>query len=237
MKISVAIPTWESHGRGEEFLDDLLRTIEIQSFKDFEVVISDHSVNDNLSEVIEKFKDKFEIVYFKNENDKGNGPFNTNTAISKCSGEIIKIMFQDDFFYDDEALKKIHNCFNADVKWLLCGSNHTNDDGYNFYWDLYPKWNDDILKGINTVGSPSSLAIKREVFQKVKFDENLVMMMDCDFYYHIKEIYGNPIYLNDILVSNRVHSKQISQQLYHNDNYEEKIQKEINYCIQKYNCN
>lgn len=237
MKISVAIPTWESHGRGEEFLDDLLRTIEIQSFKDFEVVISDHSVNDDLSEVIDQFKDKFEIVYFKNENDKGNGPSNTNTAISKCSGEIIKIMFQDDFFYDDEALEKIHNCFNEDVKWLLCGSNHTNDDGYNFYWDLYPKWNDDILKGINTVGSPSSLAIKREVFQKVKFDENLVMMMDCDFYYHIKEIYGNPIYLNDILVSNRVHSKQISQQLYGSDNYEEKIQKEINYCIQKYNCN
>lgn len=39
-KISIAIPTWETYGRGAEFLDDLLRTIEIQTFKDFEVVIS-----------------------------------------------------------------------------------------------------------------------------------------------------------------------------------------------------
>ena len=46
-KLSVAIPTWESYGRGSEFLDDLLSTIEIQHFKNFEVVISDHSQNDD----------------------------------------------------------------------------------------------------------------------------------------------------------------------------------------------
>ena len=34
-------------------------------------------------------------------------PANTNKAISMCSGDIIKVMFQDDFFYDDEALEKI----------------------------------------------------------------------------------------------------------------------------------
>lgn len=235
MKISIAIPTWEFQGKGKEFLDDLLRTIEIQSFKNFEVIISDHSVDNNLVEVVDHFKDKFKIVYFKNENNRGNGPSNTNAAVRKCSGEIIKIMFQDDFFYDDEALEKIYNSFKPDVNWLLCGSNHTNDDGYNFYWDLYPKWNIDVIKGVNSIGSPSSLAFRKEVFQKVTFDENLVMMMDCDFYYHLKEVYGDPIYYNDILVTNRVHPQQISQQLYNDSNYEEKLQKEINYCIQKYN--
>lgn len=233
MKISIAIPTWEYHGEGEKFLDDLLRTIEIQSFKDFEVVISDHSVNYNLLKIIDQYKEKFKIVYYKNKDSRGNGPFNTNTSIEKCSGEIIKIMFQDDFFYDDEALEKIYNSFEQDVNWLLCGSNHTNDDGYNFYWDLYPKWNDDILKGINTIGSPSSLAIKREVFDNVKFDENLVMMMDCDFYYRVKQVYGNPIYLNDVLVTNRVHSQQISQQFYSDIKYKDNIQKEIQYCLDK----
>ena len=37
-KMSIAIPTWETNGRGVEFLDDLLRTIEIQNFNDFEVI-------------------------------------------------------------------------------------------------------------------------------------------------------------------------------------------------------
>lgn len=42
-KISICIPTWECYGRGFEFINDLLRTIEIQTFKDFEVCISDRS--------------------------------------------------------------------------------------------------------------------------------------------------------------------------------------------------
>lgn len=235
MKISIAIPTWECYSRGQEFIDDLLRTIEIQTFRDFEVVISDHSFDNKLVEIVDKFKNKFEINYFKNNNDRGNSSSNTNTAINKCSGEIIKVMFQDDFFYDDEALEKIHNHFTEDVKWLLCGSNHTNDDGYNFYWDLYPKWNDDIIKGVNTIGSPSVLSARREVFGKNKFDTNLVMMMDCDFYYNLKKTYGDPVYCNDVLVTNRVHEDQISQKFYSQKEYNENFQKEINYCLKKHN--
>jgi len=65
MKMSIAIPTWESYGKGNEFLDDLFRTIEIQSFKDYEVVVSDHSKNDDLVKVISKFQNKFNLLYVK----------------------------------------------------------------------------------------------------------------------------------------------------------------------------
>ena len=101
MRMSIAIPTWECHGRGGEFLDDLLRTIEIQSFKDFEVCISDHSENDDVLNICSQFEDKFKIHYSRNLEDRGNGPANTNAAMDLCTGDIIKIMFQDDFFYDD----------------------------------------------------------------------------------------------------------------------------------------
>lgn len=233
MKISIAIPTWECNGRGSEFLDDLLRTIEIQTFKDFEVVISDHSSNDDLLNVINSFSGKFKILYFKNEKDRGNGPANTNNSIEKCSGDIIKIMFQDDFFYDDESLEKINTQFEQNIEWLMCGSNHTRDDGHSFYWDLYPEWNDNILNGVNTLGSPSSLAFRKQIFKDTKFDPNLVMMMDCDFYYNVKEKYGHPFYYNDILVTNRVHSNQISSR-YIEDNYQVKINQELLYCKKKY---
>ena len=39
MKMSIAVPTWESYGKGNEFLDDLFRTLEMQTFQDFEVVV------------------------------------------------------------------------------------------------------------------------------------------------------------------------------------------------------
>ena len=106
MKLSIAIPTWESHGRGVEFINDLLRTIEIQTFKDFEVCISDHSLNDEVMNEVKQFEDKFKIVYEKNSQDRGNGPANTNKAIHMCSGDIIKVMFQDDFFMMMKHLKK-----------------------------------------------------------------------------------------------------------------------------------
>lgn len=229
MKVSIAIPTWESHGRGGEFLDDLFRTIEIQTFKDFEVCISDHSMNDDVLNVVNEYTDKFEIVFRRNSNNRGNGPANTNASIDLCSGEIIKIMFQDDFFYDDESLEKIVSEFeNSDKAWLVNACNHTKDDGHSFYWDLYPQWNDKILHGVNTISSPSVLSIKKEVFKKVKFDTSLVMMMDCDYYYNAREQFGDPIYYHDVLVSNRVHKNQISMR------YDKNLQDEVDYCLEKY---
>ena len=230
MKISIAVPTWESHGRGAEFINDLLRTIQVQSFKDFEVCISDHSLDDEVLNEVKQFEDKFEIVYKKNSKDRGKGPPNTNESIRMCSGDIIKVMFQDDFFYDTEALEKIYGEFaSSNRKWLLNGCNHTKDDGYNFYNEMYPRWNDKIIEGVNTISSPSVLSMKKECFDKVQFDENLVMMMDCDCYYNLKENFGDPIYLDDILISNRVHQNQLSL-LYDGKN----LKKEVDYCLSKY---
>ena len=62
-KLSIAIPTWGSYGKGDEFIDDLLRTIEIQTFKNFEVCISDHCKDDMVLEVVKKFSSKFKIKY------------------------------------------------------------------------------------------------------------------------------------------------------------------------------
>ena len=229
-KLSIAIPTWEFYSRGSEFLDDLFRTIEIQHFKNFEVVVSDHSQNNNVLIKCQEFNSKFDIKYFKNENNPGNSSSNLNNAVSKCSGEIVKIMFQDDFFYDDEALEKIYYTLKDSNKmWLLNGCNHTDDDGNSFYWEHYPKFNPDLLKGVNTISSPSVVAFKRE--SDVRFDETLVNFMDIDYYYGMREKYGDPVLYNDVLISNRVHKDSISSNI---KNKEKMILTESEYCIKKY---
>lgn len=228
MKLSVAIPTCEYNNRGVEFLDDLLRTISIQTFKDFEVVISDHSVNSKIEEFCDQNIYDLFIRYYRCDVNHGNGPYNTNNAIRLCEGEIVKLMFHDDFFYDDESFEKIVLNLNGNEDWLLCGCNHTFDDGHSFFNEMYPRWNDNILNGVNTISSPSVLAFKNHLFDKVQFDVNLKMMMDCDFYYHAKLEYGDPVYLNDILVTNRIHKDQISS------NYKNKFEDEVNFCRKKY---
>jgi glycosyltransferase involved in cell wall biosynthesis len=229
-KISICIPTWEFCGKGSEFLDDLLRTIEIQSFKEFEVIISDHSQNNDILIKSQEFNSKFDIKYFKNENNRGNSPANLNNAISKCSGEIIKIMFQDDFFYDDESLEKIYYALsNSDKMWLLNGTNHTNDHGNSFYWDLYPQFNDQLLMGVNTISSPSVVSFKRQ--SEIIFDETLVYFMDVDYYYGMRKKYGDPVFYDDILITNRVHENSISSNI---ANKEKMMLVESEYCFQKY---
>jgi len=235
MKLSIAIPTWECHGRGSEFLNDLLRTIEIQSFDEFEVCISDHSKDDWLINECCKFEDRLDIKYSKNTCDYGNGPSNTNRSISMCSGDIIKVMFQDDFFYDDKSLEKIYTDLSiSDRMWLLNGCNHTGDDGHTFYNEMYPRWNNNIINGVNTISSPSVLSFRREVFDRVKFDTKLTMMMDCEFYYHTKSIFGDPVYYDDILVTNRVHSNQISQMHYSDESHHQNMKEEVSYCMEKH---
>lgn len=227
--ISIAIPTWESYDRGAEFLDDLLRTIEIQKgHYSFEVCISDHSLNDEVLDKVEEFKDRIPIRYQRNENDRGNGPANTNKAIEMCSGDMIKVMFQDDFFYDDEALEKICDAlYNSDKVWLLNGCNHTADHGNSFYWDLYPRFNDKLLDGTNTLSSPSVLTFKKKV--KNRFDKNLVHFMDIDFFYGMRLDHGDPIFLDDVLISNRFpNDASISS------NAPKDFAKESKYCKEKY---
>jgi glycosyltransferase involved in cell wall biosynthesis len=231
-KVSIAIPAYHYHGKGVQFLDDLLRTIEIQTFTDFDVVISDHSEEDILVEKVKEYEGKFEINYFKNTEKRGNSPANVNSAISRCTGEIIKPMFQDDFFYDDEALEKIYYNLSGDPKsmWLFCGTNHTRDNGNSFFWELFPRFNTNLLDGVNTISSPSVVAFKNGI--DVQFDESLVYLMDLDFYFNMKDKYGEPIYFDDVLVSNRIHPDSISSNI---DNKEELILKESNYCKTKFN--
>jgi glycosyltransferase involved in cell wall biosynthesis len=227
--ISIAIPTWECYGKGSEFLDDLLRTIEIQKgHYSYEVCISDHSKDDEVLNKVKEFEGRLQIHYQRNENDRGNGPANTNKAIEMCSGDMIKVMFQDDFFYDDEALEKICNSlYNSDKVWLLNGCNHTADHGNSFYWDLCPRFNDKLLDGVNTLSSPSVLTFKKEV--KNRFDKNLVHFMDIDFFYGMKEKYGDPIFYDDVLITNRFPSDYSVS-----NNTPKDFKKESKYCKEKY---
>ena len=231
-KLSIAIPTWGSYGKGDEFIDDLLRTIEIQTFKNFEVCISDHCKDDMVLEVVQKFSKKFKIKYLKNTKDHGNGPANTNKAIDMCEGEVIKVMFQDDCFYDDEALEKIYTSLhNSDRMWLLNGCNHTYDDGWNFVNEMNPSWNPRLLEGVNTISAPSVLAFKKGVTNR--FDKNLTYFMDCEFYYGMYERYGEPIYLNDCLITNRVGEYSVTTNVSHK-NRDFYVEKETKYCKEKY---
>lgn len=244
MKISIAVPVFEYYGRGIEVLDDMFRTISYQTFKDVEVVISDHSVDDNIENFCKENEYGLNIKYIRNQNDRGDPASNTNNAINNCCGEIIKIFQQDDFFYDTEALEKMYKSMNeSSKKWFVCGTIHTRDDGDTFFHPIYPRWDEKIIleNNHNFIGGVSVLSIKNDV--EIRFDSNVQIFLDVDFYYNAMINYGNPIFYNDILIANRCREDSDSltanlceKDKYGNVNYiETLLNKELNYLHKKYN--
>jgi glycosyltransferase involved in cell wall biosynthesis len=219
MRFSIVIPTWEVQGRGVFFLNQLLTSIRDQDYKDLEVIVTDHSVNDDIKNLTDLFKD-LNIKYLKNENNRGNSPANLNFGLSHAKGEIIKIMFQDDFFVDKNSLKLIDDQFsNPNTKWLVNGCCDTTDS-VNFYNFMVPVWNDEILSGMNTISSPSVLSMINKDIDF--FDETLTMLMDCDYYFLLYKKYGPPCILPNCLIANTSHPNQISK------TYNKNLQDEIN---------
>jgi len=208
--LSIAIPTYEMNGYGNSFLDHSLSILSKQSFSDFEVVISDHSINDDILDVVNIWKKILNIKYIKNHEKRGWSSPNLNNAIINCTGDFIKILLQDDFLLDENSLLILseHIKSNIDKHWFVTACEHSND-GKTLYRPFYPKWTDDIYLGNNRISSPSVITIKNDE-QKLYFDDELIWLMDVDYYKRMYDKYGEPSYLQKINVVNRTWSNSVT---------------------------
>ena len=199
-------------GFGAAFLKQSLDILKKQTFKDFDVVISDYSNDNAIRNVCSHFKHEIDIKYFINQRkdiaDIKKMSANTNNTIQHATGELIKILFLDDFLYDEHSLQNIASNFNIERDaWLVSACEHTTD-GNNFIRPFYPHYNRLIYLGKNTISSPSVLTIKND--SPLLFDENLTWLMDCDYYKRCYDKFGEPKITNQITVVNRLGTHQIS---------------------------
>ncbi len=174
-KISVAVPVYDMPN-GDFFMKRLIKSLEEQTFKDFELVIT----------------------------QEGKMAENTNAAIKKSKGELIKILYMDDYLAHPNALQVIVDNFAG--RWMVTGCNH--DNGEFVYNTHIPYWNDLIHTGANTIGSPSVMTIKNE--DPLLFDEEMTWLLDCDYYRRMYERFGQPYFLDDINVTIGVGEHQMT---------------------------
>jgi len=225
--VSICIPTYEMNGRGAEYLEYSFNILYHQTFKNFEIVISDHSSSDLIKDLCEQWNQVLNIKYFKNTEKRGNSSANINNAIKYANENIVKILLQDDFFYDEYSLQNQVNFLNENSNhWLVTACCHY--DGNKIYKPLCPYYHNEIQYGYNTISSPSVLMFKN--LNVLKFDENLIWLTDVDYYKRLYDRFGLPTICNYITVVNREHENQISNTLV-TDNIK---QQEYNYIIKKY---
>ena len=125
-------------------------------------------------------------------------------------GTWIKILFQDDFLYNELSLENTHKVIieNSDKKWFASSCEHSND-GVSFYKPLYPKWDNRMLYGFNSISSPSVITIKNDN-SRLFFDKDYIWLMDCDYYQRYFNKFGLPTIIPDITVVNRTWGEQLT---------------------------
>jgi glycosyltransferase involved in cell wall biosynthesis len=152
-KVSICVPIHDMKD-GDKFLWRLVNSLTEQTFKDWELIIT---------------KD-------------GKMAENTNSSIKRARGDLIKILYLDDYFSSDFALEDIVFNFKDDTEWLITGCS-TNQ---------VPYWTDDIETGNNKLGSPSVLTFRNRFADNLLFDENMSWLLDCDYYRRMYDRFGEP---------------------------------------------
>ena len=196
-RVSIVIPVY-GMTNAQYFLERNLKSIYIQSFDDYEIVITDDSDDDNLKNWIQTLD--LPIKYLKNRGNKGMAN-NTNYAIDQAEGELVKILYQDDYFYDSRSLENIEKAFTSTCWWLATGCTHT-FNGINTFNDHKPYYSESD----NTIGSPSVITFRREIQER--FDPNFHWVLDLDWYKCLHRKYGKPKIYDRVNVVIGIHNAQ-----------------------------
>jgi glycosyltransferase involved in cell wall biosynthesis len=196
---------------GPYMLNHLLNSISEQTYTDYEIIISDQSKTDVIKNECDNWPN-LNIKYYKNNTGFGSAAKNLNFAISKSTGEYIKPIFQDDYFFSPNTLQYIIDNL-GDEAWGFVGTWHC-DENQTDKLDrpFSPRWKDekDILSGINTVSGPSVMFFKND---DNYFDEDLCWLNDVEFYYRLYLKYDVPLLLPKQEIVQRMRKDGVSNTL------------------------
>lgn len=233
-KVSICIPAYNN----EQAMRRLLASIEMQSYKDYEVILTDDSDTDGIRKLAEE---KEYVRYHKNEKRLG-ATANWNAAIAKSSGEYIKIMHHDDWFTDENSLQAFVDMLeeHPEADMAFCGSRQVETDGnvgeagsqesHGNSYDRFTSKEDirlleadyrNLFLG-NTIGAPSAVIVRRSAIERepgnksentmgIVYDEKLTWLVDMEYYMHILSRNPHFAYTDRPLVSIGVGKEQLTE--------------------------
>ena len=210
--ISICIPAYKRI----QFLQRLFDSISIQTFKDFEVVITDNSPDETVSTFIENYVGIDNIFYHRNPITLGT-PENWNESIRKAGGTWIKLMHDDDWFADENSLQGFYEATltNPDYSFIFSGYNNIaeNKSGQQ---NIMLSWTDDLLLKLSPlnlfkkqyIGNPSCTLIRRDI--NVFYDNKFKWVVDFEFYIRCLLVVKKYYYIDRALVNVGINEEQVT---------------------------
>jgi glycosyltransferase involved in cell wall biosynthesis len=233
VKISVCIPAYKN----ADYLKRNFDALVTQTFKEFEIILSDDSPDDSVFQIAESYKSTLTIIYLKNEPAKGT-PANWNFAMQHARGKYVKLIHDDDWLASDDALQQYYDCLEANPSVDFCFSAFHNvqlSTGTitpvfcsSFHRFLLKQNRYNLFKR-NFIGPPSGVFQRNNL--EVWYDDRLKWLVDFEGYIRFLGPKSSFIYINHCLVNIGLGEEQVTQTTKH---VKEVVVPESLYFLQKH---
>jgi len=213
--ISICIPAYKKASS----LERLLESIAMQTYKNYEVIITDDSPDDSVKQVADNFG-HLPLSCTKNEPAAGM-PANWNEGLLRARGPWIKIMHDDDWFRTADALEQFAAAASAgkgDFIFSACNNIYSSGKEVNEYLE---GWRKEMLEDntlnlffLNVIGHPSTVMHRKD--DAILYDTQFKWVVDIDFYIRYLDKHPGFTYIPNMLVNIGTNDLQMSSSLYKN---------------------
>jgi glycosyltransferase involved in cell wall biosynthesis len=183
-KVSICIPAYLQ----TEYLKKTLESVCIQTFQDYEVIMTDDSPDDSVLRLLETFSLGEKLKYSKNSVRLGS-PQNWNECISRASGEYIKLLHHDDWFPSPDSLARyvcmLDESPSSDFAFSATSVFHSKEGIFttncpDAEWLKKLSEDPSILFFGNLIGAPSATIYRRNT--SMQYDPKIKYVVDIEFY-------------------------------------------------------
>ena len=220
--VLVLIPTYNRPQYFKEALESVLN----QTYRNFEIVVSDDSANDETEKLIQPYLEKdSRIKYFRHHNFTADDNWNflRQYQIDDKKSEYVNWLMDDDLFYPRklELMVEVYRN-NPDISLVTSIKNTINEAGkvtgkwMNLSDSTFKKSGEDMGKSIfilgNVIGFPGAVLIKKEFLR----NGDLCWNDDEDGFYSLCDVStwlqllskGNMVWIGEPLSAQRIHNKE-----------------------------
>jgi glycosyltransferase involved in cell wall biosynthesis len=221
-QVSVLIPAYKT-----TFLDLAIASVLAQTYRDFELIVSDDSEGHTIEELVDRWAEP-RVKYLRNPNPRVPGA-NRDYLISRANGKYLKFLFDDDFLLPRslEVLRELASVSGA--KLTFHGRHAVGPDGSvrsplrsllraGQVAEITPQavFDGMIGTGINFIGEPSNILIDADTLRSMDRPfamqgERMRFLTDVALYLNFA-IEGHKILgIGTPLSAFRLHDQQLSQ--------------------------
>lgn len=188
----------------------------MQTFTNFEVIVTDDSPDAAVGELVQQYKHQFTLHYHKNPTPLGT-PENWNEGIRRSGGEWLKLMHDDDWFANAGSLQQFADAITKHPGTEFFFSAYTNvyeDSGstetvrLNSFRQRKLIENTVSLFSSNVIGPPSVTLHRND--KQYWYDKSIKWVVDIDFYIRYLE-HHKPVYIDQPLVNVGLNAEQVTR--------------------------